>query len=85
MWNNLQQARVRLNDTVKAITTEAIETAKELRDAHHPVVRACCGLARVWNESKRRNMGLTAWACTCRGEKKHPVLRLPGVCKVPML
>ena len=48
MWNNLQQARVRLNDTVKAITTEAIETAKELRDAHHhPLVRDRNGLASI--------------------------------------
>lgn len=31
MWNNLQQAKVRLGDTVKALTNEALETAHELR------------------------------------------------------
>lgn len=31
MWNNLQQAKVRLGDTVKALTHEALETAHELR------------------------------------------------------
>eukprot|EP00890_Picochlorum_soloecismus_P003863 jgi/Picsp_1/4478/NSC_06699-R1_hypothetical protein COCSUDRAFT_49280 [Coccomyxa subellipsoidea C-169] len=34
MWSNLQQARARLGDTVKAITAEALETARELRDVH---------------------------------------------------
>ena len=37
MWSNLQQARNRLGDTMKAIAQEAVETARELRDAHQLV------------------------------------------------